>query len=444
MSVKVRFAPSPTGKLHLGNIRAALVNWLYTCQQGGEFVLRIDDTDLARSTSEYEELIKTDLNWLGINWHQTFKQSERFDRYAEIVEKLRADGRLYACYETADELEIKRKIQLGRGQPPVYDRAALSLTDEEVAKYEAEGRAPHWRFKLETPARVEWTDLIRGFVSIDMESVSDPILIRGDGSYLYTLPSVIDDIDYDITHIVRGEDHVTNSAVQVQIFEAVGGKAPPSMAHFALLTGKDGEGLSKRYGAMSISDFRDEAGLEPMAITSLIARVGTSESIEAFADIQPLVDGFDFAKFGRSTAKLDPDELESLNAKILHMTSYSAVADRLDGVDEALWEIIRPNVNKFADVAALTAIVNGSITPVIEDADHIAKTLELLPDGELTADSWGEWTGRVKAETGAKGQQLFMPLRQALTGQNHGPDMGALLPLIGREKVIARLEGKAA
>jgi len=443
MSVKVRFAPSPTGKLHLGNIRAALVNWLYTCQQGGEFVLRIDDTDLARSTSEYEELIKTDLNWLGINWHQTFKQSERFDRYAEIVEKLKADGRLYACYETADELEIKRKIQLGRGQPPVYDRAALSLTDEEVAKYEAEGRTPHWRFRLETPARVEWTDLIRGFVSIDMESVSDPILIRGDGSYLYTLPSVIDDIDYDITHIVRGEDHVTNSAVQVQIFEAVGGKAP-NMAHFALLTGKGGEGLSKRYGAMSISDFRDEAGLEPMAITSLIARVGTSESIEAFADIQPLVDGFDFAKFGRSTAKLDPDELESLNAKILHMTSYSAVADRLDGVDEALWEIIRPNVNKFADVAALTAIVNGSITPVIEDADHIAKTLELLPDGELTADSWGEWTGRVKAETGAKGRALFMPLRQALTGQNHGPDMGALLPLIGREKVIARLEGKAA
>jgi glutamyl-tRNA synthetase len=443
MSVKVRFAPSPTGKLHLGNIRAALVNWLYTCQQGGEFVLRIDDTDLARSTSEYEELIKTDLKWLGINWHQTFKQSERFDRYAEIVEKLKADGRLYACYETADELEIKRKIQLGRGQPPVYDRAALSLTDEEIAKYEAEGRTPHWRFKLETPARVEWTDLIRGFVSIDMESVSDPILIRGDGSYLYTLPSVIDDMDYDITHIVRGEDHVTNSAVQVQIFEAVGGKAP-NMAHFALLTGKGGEGLSKRYGAMSISDFREEAGLEPMAITSLIARVGTSESIEAFADIQPLVDGFDFAKFGRSTAKLDPDELESLNAKILHMTPYAAVADRLEGVDEALWEIIRPNVNKFADVATLTAIVNGSITPVIEDADHIAKTLELLPDGELTADSWGEWTGRVKAETGAKGRALFMPLRQALTGQNHGPDMGALLPLIGREKVIARLEGKAA
>ena len=328
------------------------------------------------------------------------------------------------------------------GQPPVYDRAGLALSEDEKDTLRAE-RGSHWRFKLETPARVEWTDLIRGFVSIDMESVSDPILIRGDGSYLYTLPSVIDDMDYDITHIVRGEDHVTNSAVQVQIFEAVGGKAP-NMAHFALLTGKGGEGLSKRYGAMSISDFREEAGLEPMAITSLIARVGTSESIEAFADIQPLVDGFDFAKFGRSTAKLDPDELESLNAKILHMTPYAAVADRLEGVDEALWEIIRPNVNKFADVATLTAIVNGSITPVIEDADHIAKTLELLPDGELTADSWGEWTGRVKAETGAKGRALFMPLRQALTGQNHGPDMGALLPLIGREKVIARLEGKAA
>ena len=443
MSVKVRFAPSPTGKLHLGNIRAALINWLYACQQGGEFVLRIDDTDLTRSTKENEDLIKTDLKWLGINWHETFKQSDRFDRYDALTEKLKADGRLYACYETAEELEMKRKIQLGRGQPPVYDRAALKLTEEEIAAYKAEGRTPHWRFKLNTPARVEWTDLIRGFASIDMESVSDPILIRGDGSYLYTLPSVIDDIDYGISHIVRGEDHVTNSAVQVQIFEALGGKAP-TMAHFALLTGKGGEGLSKRYGAMSISEFRDEAGLEPMAIASLIGRVGTSEPIEAFADIQPLVDGFDFAKFGRSTAKLDPDELQSLNAKILHMTPFSVVADRLSGVDEALWEIIRPNVNKFADVEALSAIVNGTVTPIIEDADHIAKTLELLPDGDLTVDSWGEWIGRVKAETGAKGKALFMPLRQALTGQNHGPDMGMLLPLIGRDKVIARLEGKTA
>jgi glutamyl-tRNA synthetase len=443
MSVKVRFAPSPTGKLHLGNIRAALVNWLFCCQQGGEFILRIDDTDRARSTKENEDAIKEDLKWLGINWHDTFRQSERFDRYNAVVEKLKADGRLYPCYETSEELDMKRKIQLGRGQPPVYDRAALSLTADEIAAFEAEGRTPHWRFKLNVPARIEWSDKIRGFVSIDMASVSDPILIRGDGSFLYTLPSVIDDIDYGITHIVRGEDHVTNSAVQVQIFEAIGGTAP-EMAHFALLTGKGGEGLSKRYGAMSISEFRDDAGLEPMAITSLIARVGTSEPIDAFASIDPLIEGFDFGKFGRATAKLDPDELEWLNTKILRMTPYADLKDRLEGIDETFWNAIQPNINKLTDVKDWLSIINGPVTPVIEDMDHIAKTLDLLPEGELTGESWGEWTGRVKAETGVKGKALFMPLRQALTGQNHGPDMGVLLPLIGRDRVVARLKGEAA
>ncbi len=442
MSVKVRFAPSPTGKLHLGNIRAALVNWLYCCQQGGEFILRIDDTDRVRSTKENEDAIKADLKWLGINWHDTFRQSERFDRYNAVVEKLKADGRLYPCYETSEELDMKRKIQLGRGQPPVYDRAALSLTAEEVAAFEAEGRTPHWRFKLDIPARIDWSDKIRGFVSIDMASVSDPILIRGDGSFLYTLPSVIDDIDYGITHIVRGEDHVTNSAVQVQIFDAIGGAAP-EMAHFALLTGKGGEGLSKRYGSMCISEFRDDAGLEPMAITSLIARVGTSEPIEAFASIDRLIEGFDFNKFGRSTAKLDPEELGWLNTKILRMTPYDAIKDRLDDVDEACWNVVQPNINKLSDVKDWLAIINGPITPVIEDEGHIAIARDLLPEGELTVDSWCEWADKVKAETGVKGKALFMPLRQALTGQNHGPDMSTLLPMIGREKVLARLEGKA-
>lgn len=443
MTVKVRFAPSPTGKLHLGNIRAALVNWLFAQQQGGAFVLRIDDTDTARSTKENEDAIRADLEWLGLSWDETFRQSDRFARYDEVVEKLKAEGRLYPCYETADELDMKRKIQMGRGKPPVYDRAALDLTAEQIAAYEAEGRTPHWRFKLDVPARIDWQDLIRGDVSIDLTSVSDPILIRGDGSYLYTLPSVVDDVDYGITHIVRGEDHVTNSAVQVQIFEAVGGKAP-TMAHFALLTGKGGEGLSKRSGAMSIGEYRDEAGLEAMAIVSLVARVGTSEPIEPFANVKPLVDGFDFGKFGRSTAKMDADDLDMLNAKILHMTPYEAIASRLDGVDAGLWDAIRPNLNKLSDIADWQAIINGPVTPVIEDADHIAKTLALLPDGELTADSWKAWTDAVKSETGVKGRALFMPLRQALTGQNHGPDMGMLLPLIGREKVIARLEGKAA
>lgn len=443
MTVKVRFAPSPTGKLHLGNIRAALVNWLFAQQQGGTFVLRIDDTDTARSTKENEDAIRADLEWLGLNWDETFRQSDRFSRYDEVVAQLKAEGRLYPCYETADELDMKRKIQMGRGKPPVYDRAALNLTDDEIAAYEDEGRTAHWRFKLDIPARIDWVDLIRGDVSIDLTSVSDPILIRGDGSYLYTLPSVVDDVDYGVTHIVRGEDHVTNSAVQVQIFEALGGKTP-TMAHFALLTGKGGEGLSKRSGAMSIGEYRDEAGLEAMAIVSLVARVGTSEPIEPFADVKPLIDGFDFGKFGRSTAKMDADDLDTLNAKILHMTPYDAIASRVEGVNAGLWETIRPNLSKLADIADWQAIIEGPVDPVIEDADHIAKTLALLPEGELTADSWKAWTDAVKAETGVKGRGLFMPLRQALTGQSHGPDMAMLLPMIGREKVVARLEGKAA
>jgi len=443
MTVKVRFAPSPTGKLHVGNIRAALVNWLFARQQGGTFVLRIDDTDTERSTKENEDAIKADLTWLGLNWDETFRQSDRFDRYREVVEKLKADGRLYPCYETADELDMKRKIQMGRGMPPVYDRAALDLTAEQIAAYQAEGRTPHWRFKLDVPARVEFTDLIRGDVSIDLAALSDPILIRGDGSFLYTLPSVVDDVDFGITHVVRGEDHVTNSAVQVQIFEAIGGKAP-EMAHFALLTGKGGEGLSKRHGAMSIEEYRTEAGLEAMSIVSLLARVGTSEPIEAFPEVKPLIDGFDFGKFGRATAKLDPAELEVLNAKILHMTPFEAIKDRLEGVDEVFWETVRPNINKLSDIEDWKAIIKGPVQPVIEDTDHISKVIELLPEGDLTSDSWKVWTDAIKAETGAKGRALFMPLRQALTGQSHGPDMAALLPLIGREKVLSRLEGNAA
>ena len=440
MSVKVRFAPSPTGKLHVGNIRAALVNWLFAQQQGGEFILRVDDTDVERSTKENEDAIRADLTWLGLSWDETFRQSERFERYNEVVAMLKEAGRLYPCYETADELDMKRKIQMGRGMPPVYDRAALELTDEEKAALEAEGRKPHWRFKLNTPARVEWTDLIRGDVSIDLEALSDPILIREDGSFLYTLPSVVDDVDYGITHIVRGEDHVTNSAVQVQIFEAVGGTAP-EMAHFALMTGKGGEGLSKRHGAMSIEEYRTESGLEPMSIVSLIARVGTSEPIEPFTEVQPLVDGFDFGKFSRSTAKLDPADLDVLNAKILHASSYEAVKERLPGVSQEFWNVVQPNVSKLSDVADWQAIVEGPVVPKIEDAGHIAKVRDLLPEGDITPETWGIWTGNIKEELGVKGRALFMPLRQAITGQDHGPDMGVVLPLIGRERVLERLGG---
>ncbi len=445
MTVRVRFAPSPTGFIHLGNVRAALVNWMFASQQGGEFILRIDDTDLVRSTKEYEDAIRADLKWLGVSWADTFNQSARFDRYNELVAKLKADGRLYPCFETSEELDLKRKVQLGRGMPPVYDRAGLLLTEDEITAFEAEGRKPHWRFKLDLPGKAEWTDLIRGDVSIDLASVSDPILIRGDGSFLYTLPSVIDDIDYNISHIVRGEDHVTNSAVQIQVFEALGGQVP-KMAHFALLTGKGGEGLSKRYGAMSIAEYRDSAGLEPMSIISLLARVGTSEPIEAFAESSELIQGFDFAKFSRGTAKLDPEDLELLNARIMHELPFEAVSERLSGLGftEVLWDGIKANLHKVSEAADWLAMINGPVTPLIEDADHMAVCAGLLPEGVLDTESWKTWTSAIKDATGVKGKALFMPLRLALTGQQHGPDMKTLLPLIGRERVMKRLMGERA
>ncbi len=444
MSVKVRFAPSPTGLLHVGNVRTAISNWLYARKMGGVFFLRIDDTDLERSTKEYEEGLKEDLRWLGLNWDETAKQSERFASYDAAVEKLKSDGRLYPCYETSQELDIKRKIQLGQGKPPLYDRAGLNISDAEKTKYEAEGRTPHWRFKLNIPARVEWEDHVKGHQSFDIAALSDPILVRGDGTYLYTLPSVVDDIEFGITHVMRGEDHSANSAVQTQIFEALGAKAP-DMAHFSLLTGAAGEGLSKRLGTASIKSYREKDGLEALSIVSLLARIGSSDPIEPFTSIESLIDGFDFSKFSRATAKFDPHDLEILNAKILHVTEYDAVKDRLpEGATEKFWNVARANIKKLSDVDEWLTIVSGPITPVIGNADFIAKAGELLPQGNWDETTWKAWTTAVKEETGAKGRELFMPLRQAVTGLQHGPEMGSLLPLIGETRVRARLSGEKA
>jgi len=442
MSVKVRFAPSPTGLLHVGNVRTAISNWLYARKMGGVFFLRIDDTDLERSTKEYEDGLKEDLLWLGLNWDETAKQSERFDRYDAAVEKLKADGRLYPCYETSQELDLKRKIQLGQGKPPLYDRAGLNLTADDIVKFEAEGRKPHWRFKLNIPARVEWVDQVKGKQSFDIAALSDPILVRGDGTYLYTLPSVVDDIDFGITHIMRGEDHSANSAVQTQVFEALGAKAP-EMAHFSLLTGAKGEGLSKRLGSASIKSYREEMGLEAMSIVSLLARIGSSDPIEPFTELEPLIEGFEFSKFSRATAKFDSKDLEILNAKILHVTGFADVKNRLpEGVTEPIWNVARANIEKLDDAGDWLAIVNGPVTPVIEDAVFIAKAAALLPVGDWDEGTWKAWTTAVKEETGAKGRALFMPLRQAVTGLDHGPEMGTLLPLIGAERVKARLNGQ--
>ena len=439
----VRFAPSPTGRLHVGNVRTALINWLFARGQQGKFILRIDDTDTERSTKAYEDGIRTDLTWLGLTWDDSFSQSDRFAEYDAAAETLRGMGLLYPCYETADELERKRKIALSRGRPPVYDRAALELSEADRAKLESEGRTPHWRFKL-SGGRVEWTDLVRGEQSIDTSSLSDPILIREDGSYLYTLPSVVDDIAAGITHVVRGEDHVTNSGAQIEIFKALGGTAP-DMAHTPLLIGADGQGLSKRLGSLSMGELRAQ-GYEPMSVCSLLAKIGTSDNVEARDSLDQLAAEFDFGKIGRAPARFDEAELLSLNAAILHGLPFDAVKDRLADVDpraadEAFWSVVRENCSLLPEVAGWVETVFGDITPLVdaEDTGFVATAATLLPEGDLTGESWSAWTNAVKAETGRKGRGLFMTLRKALTGQEHGPDMGALLPLIGRDRALKRL-----
>jgi len=441
MTVITRFAPSPTGHLHVGNIRAALHNWLWARKSGGRFLLRIDDTDLERSRPEYADAIRADLQWLGLHWDGEEKQSDRFSLYEEKFEALKASGHVYPAYETAQELELRRKVLLGRGLPPVYDRAALSLTQDQIAAYEAEGRRPHWRFRLDHDRPIAWTDLIRGEQRFDPKLLSDPVIRRADGSWLYMLPSVIDDIDMGVTHVLRGEDHVSNTSTQIQMFAFLGASLP-QFAHEALLTGSEGK-LSKRLGSLGVAHFR-EIGLEPMAVLSLLARLGSSMPTEPFADPQPLVDSFDFAHFGRAPARFDEAELAALNQKIVHLLPYGAVADRLpQGMTEPAWEAIRPNLETVEQVADWWRIVTGPIdapAPAEEDRDFIKAAHQALAEAAFDDAIWKTLTDRLKAETGRKGKALFLPLRRALTGLDHGPDMGQFLPLIGKEEALNRLK----
>lgn len=447
MSVRVRFAPSPTGRMHVGNARTAIICWLFARRHHGSFMLRIDDTDLERSKDELTEAIKRDLTWLGLNWDEYAHQRHRTARYAECIEKLKADGRLYACYETAEELELKRKILLSRKLPPIYDRAALDLTPEQKAKYEVEGRAAHWRFKLEHRPIV-WRDLIRDEVRFDGALMSDPVLIREDGSPLYHLCSVIDDIDFKITHVVRGEDHVSNTAAHIQMFEALGGEVP-HFAHLPLISDAEGGKLSKRLGSISLEDLREGEGFEPQTIISLLGRLGTSDPIEPFYNVQDLAASFDFSRFGRGTPKFDTEELARLNARIVHQMPYTDARDRLAAlangadVDESFWDAVRPNLATLRDFKDWWHVAKGPVEPVVaaEDRDFITAIAGLLPEGDFTRDTWGQWLEAIKAQTGRKGRALFMPIRQALTGMDHGPELDALLPLIGRARVLERLRG---
>ena len=439
----VRFAPSPTGNLHVGNVRTALINWLFAIGRAGTFILRIDDTDLERSTAAYEQGIKDDLTWLGLDWGGTFRQSERFDQYDAAADQLREKGLLYACYETADELDRQRKLQRARGKPPIYNRAGLELTESEKAAYAAEGRKPHWRFKL-SGARVVWTDLVRGEQAIETSSLSDPVLIRADGSYLYTLPSCVDDIEAGITHVVRGEDHVTNSGAQIEIFKALGGTAP-EMAHTPLLVGADGASLSKRLGSLGMGELRKQ-GIEPLAICSLLAKLGTSDNVEIRESLAQLAEEFDFSKIGRAPARFDEADLKSLNAALTHAMSFDEAKPRLAAIDakaadEAFWMLVRENCQTVEDAVRFVPVAFGEITPLIdeEDRDFLAAAANLLPDGDVTGETWSAWTTALKAETGRKGKGLFMPLRKALTGMERGPSVGDMLVLMGRARALQRL-----
>ena len=443
MSVVTRFAPSPTGRLHVGNLRTALHNWLWARKSGGRFVLRIDDTDRERSDEAFVEAIRADLAWLGLGWDDELRQSGRFDRYEAALERLAAAGRAYPAYESAQELELKRKVLLGRGLPPVYDRAALALTDNDRARLESEGRRPHWRFKLDHGRRIEWDDLIRGHQHLDPTLLSDPVIRRADGSWLYMLPSVVDDIEFAVSHVVRGEDHVTNTGLQLQMFEAMGAP-PPAFAHEALLVGSEGK-LAKRLGSIGVGAMR-EAGIEPPALAAKLARIGTSLPVEPVAALEPLVESFDFATFGRAPARFDMGELAALNARIVHLLAFEAVRKRLpEGMGKADWLAIRPNLATLAEAADWWEILHGHVECVAAEEDRVffAQAAAAADDIDWSEAPWPQLVERLKQASGRGGKALFRPLRLALTGRDSGPEMAALLPLIGRDETVSRLRAAA-
>lgn len=430
-----RFAPSPTGHIHVGNLRTALMNWLIARKAGGSFILRLDDTDRERSKQEYADGIQRDLEWLGLTWDRIERQSDRLDRYAEAADQLRAAGRLYEVFETPTELDLKRKKQLKMGRPPVYDRAGLALTDDQKAALRAEGRDGYWRFRLDHE-RIEWPDGIIGDVSIDAASVSDPVLIRADGQVLYTFASSVDDVDMGVTDIVRGADHVTNTATQIQIIQALGG-TPPRFAHHSLLTGPQGEELSKRLGTLSLRDLREQ-GVAPEALLSLMARLGSNQPVALRLSLDELAEGFDLSQFGASPTKFDAEDLWPLTRERNQHLPFDAVADRIAAmgvpaeVAPQFWAVARQNITRLDDLDGWWTLMRDGATPVIdaEDADFVRQALAMLPPRPWTAATWSDWTGAVKAATGRKGKGLFMPLRKALTGMDHGPEMAELMPLL--------------
>ena len=433
-AVTTRFAPSPTGHIHIGNLRAALFNYLIARKAGGTFILRLDDTDPERSKQEYADAIMEDLEWLGLTWDRLERQSDRMDRYQAAMDRLREMGRFYECFETPVELDLKRKKQLNMGRPPVYDRAALSLSEVQKDQLRAE-RGGYWRFLLDQE-RIEWTDGILGDLSIDAASLSDPVLIRADGQVLYTLASVVDDIEMGISHVVRGSDHVTNTATQIQIIRALGHE-PPVFGHHSLLTGPQGEALSKRLGTLSIREMRAR-GIAPEALLSLMARHGSSQPVELRLSLEELAEGFDLSQFGAAPTKFDADDLVPLTRSRNQARSFAEVSDRIaalgvpETVAERFWQVASQNITYLDDLDGWWRLCRDGAEPVVaeEDTAFVAQAMALLPDPPYDDTTWKTWTETVKDATGRKGKGLFMPLRKALTGQERGPEMADLMPLL--------------
>jgi glutamyl-tRNA synthetase len=440
MSVVVRFAPSPTGYLHPGNARPALLNWLFARKQNGRFILRFDDTDTTRGTPEFAEAIRQDLTWLGLDWDDSFNQSDRMALYEAAAERLKASGRLYPCFESEAELQAKRDHRVKRGQPPIYDRAMLKLTPEQRAKAEANGKTPHWRFRLSDRA-IAWTDLVLGAREVKLTAVSDPVLIRADGTPLYTFCSVVDDLDTNVTHIIRGEDHITNTGVQLDILQALGGNPTRmSFAHLPLLTGSDGGKLSKRSESISLRSMRAD-GIEPLAIAAYLAHLGSSAD-PALMPLPALVADFNFTRFSRSSARFDITQVLGLNRRLLHAMPFEQASPRLPpGATEAFWLAVRGNLDLLSEARGYWDVVAGSIVPpVIEgEAEFLRTALDLLPAEPWDPAIWTSWTDAIRVATGRRGRTLFMPLRLALTGEEHGPELKALLPLMGRARAAQRL-----
>ena len=443
--MRLRFAPSPTGYLHVGNARVALANWLFARRHGGEFLLRFDDTDLERSKAEYETAIEIDLRWLGLDWSGTVRQSDRRAAYEAAAERLKAAGRLYPCFESEEELKAKREMRLKRGQAPVYDRAMLRLTPEQRAQAEANGKRPYWRFRL-SGTTVDWQDLVLGRRQVKLPAVSDPVLIRADGTPLYTFTSVVDDLELGITHVVRGEDHVTNTGVQLDLMAALGGDAEAvSFGHLPLLVDEAGGKLSKRLDSLTVRGLARD-GIEPLAVTGYLARLGTGDEAVPLP-LPQLAEGFDLSRFGRSSPRFDGRQLLALNARVLHGLDYDTVRERLPpAAPPAFWNAIRGNLDLLNEARGWWDVVSGDIVPpVVEgEQDFLTTALDLLPPEPWDPEVGRTWLEALKQATGRKGKALFQPLRLALTGEEHGPDLTSLLPLMGRHRAAARLQLAAA